>query len=107
MFVTVALCQVNTVQDGIGERLAVFLQYFSTFIAGIVMGFVRGWKLTLVTCAGMPLLAISIAGVGFVMKRMTARELRAYGVAGAIAEEVLFAVRTVVAFGGEKKETER
>lgn len=97
----------NTIQTGIGERVAVFLQYFSTFIAGVTMGFVRGWKLTLVTCAGMPLLAMSIAGVGFVMKRMTQREVRAYGVAGAVAEEVLFAIRTVVAFGGEKKEASR
>lgn len=31
----------------------------------------------------------------------------AYGAAGAIAEEVLSAIRTVIAFGGQKKEIER
>jgi len=34
-------------------------------------------------------------------------ELKAYAKAGAIAEEVLGAIRTVVAFGGQHKECER
>jgi len=34
-------------------------------------------------------------------------ELKAYAKAGAIAEEVLGAIRTVVAFGGQRKECER
>ena len=37
----------------------------------------------------------------------TSKEQKAYAQAGAIAEEVLPAVKTVVAFGGEKKEVER
>lgn len=34
-------------------------------------------------------------------------ELKAYARAGAVAEEVLGAIRTVVAFGGQEKECER
>jgi hypothetical protein len=34
-------------------------------------------------------------------------ELQAYGNAGAVAEEVLSSIRTVVAFGGQDKEVER
>ena len=37
----------------------------------------------------------------------TSKELKAYAKAGAIAEEVLGALRTVYAFGGQKKEVER
>ena len=37
----------------------------------------------------------------------TKRELDAYAKAGAVAEEVLSSIRTVVAFGGEEKESER
>ena len=37
----------------------------------------------------------------------TAREQSAYAAAGAVAEEVLSAIRTVVAFGGEGKEAVR
>ena len=35
------------------------------------------------------------------------REQTAYSAAGAVAEEVLSAIRTVVAFGGEEKEAGR
>jgi len=34
-------------------------------------------------------------------------ELQAYGTANSIAQEVLGAIRTVTAFGGQQKETER
>uniref|UniRef100_A0A670XZQ9 Bile salt export pump n=1 Tax=Pseudonaja textilis TaxID=8673 RepID=A0A670XZQ9_PSETE len=38
---------------------------------------------------------------------LTGLELKAYAKAGAIADEVLSSIRTVAAFGGEKKEVER
>ena len=37
----------------------------------------------------------------------TGKELQAYAKAGAVAEEVLGAIRTVYAFGGQKKECDR
>ena len=37
----------------------------------------------------------------------TGKELSAYAKAGAVAEEVLGAIRTVYAFGGQKKECDR
>ena len=42
-----------------------------------------------------------------IIASFTVREQRAYAAAGGIAEEVLSGIRTVVAFGGERKETER
>lgn len=39
--------------------------------------------------------------------KLTGRELKAYAKAGAVADEVLSCIRTVAAFGGEKKEVER
>lgn len=41
------------------------------------------------------------------MTTFTSREQTAYAKAGAVAEEVLSAVRTVFAFGGQKKELKR
>ena len=37
----------------------------------------------------------------------TQKELSAYAKAGAVAEEVFSSIRTVFAFGGEKKESKR
>jgi hypothetical protein len=42
-----------------------------------------------------------------VQSSLTAQELESYGDAGAVVEEVLSSVRTVVAFGGEDKEVAR
>lgn len=39
--------------------------------------------------------------------KLSKKELDAYGAAGAIAEEVLTSIRTVIAFGGQHKEISR
>lgn len=41
------------------------------------------------------------------MKKYTARETAAYNRANAIVHEVLLAIRTVTAFGGQRRELER
>jgi len=50
------ICKIN---DGIGDKFGGCLQYFSSFITGLLIGFVNGWKLTLVILAMSHLLAIS------------------------------------------------
>ncbi|XP_033762430.1 ATP-dependent translocase ABCB1-like isoform X2 [Pecten maximus] len=95
---------INKIHAGIGDKLGSFWQWFSGFLAGFAIGFYYGWKLTLVILAISPLLAAT----GFVMNKlvgtMSSLELKAYAKAGAVAEEVLSSIRTVVAFGGQKKE---
>nr|QIZ12948.1 multidrug resistance protein 1-like isoform 1 [Perinereis aibuhitensis] len=95
---------VNKIQEGIGDKLGQFFQYFSTFIGGFVVGFVYGWQLTLVILAISPLLAISGAAMAWLGSAFTSKELKAYARAGAVAEQALSSIRTVMAFGGEKKE---
>uniref|UniRef100_A0A8C9VRZ6 ATP-binding cassette, sub-family B (MDR/TAP), member 4 n=1 Tax=Scleropages formosus TaxID=113540 RepID=A0A8C9VRZ6_SCLFO len=90
------------INEGIGDKLGMLIQSLSTFITGFVIGFIMGWKLTLVILAISPVL-----GVSAVMTSFTSKEQTAYAKAGAVAEEVLSAMRTVVAFGGQKKELKR
>lgn len=42
-----------------------------------------------------------------VTTRFTSKEQKAYATAGALAEEVLSSIKTVIAFGGEYKESDR
>ena len=49
---------VNKVVEGIGDKIGNFFQWFSCFLAGIVIGFAYGWKLTLVILAFGPILVI-------------------------------------------------
>ncbi|KAG7335905.1 hypothetical protein KOW79_000598 [Hemibagrus wyckioides] len=94
---------INTVNDGLGDKICIFLQFFCRFITGLIIGFIFGWKLTLVILAVSPLLAGSAAAWSKILATLTTKELAAYAKAGAVAEEVLVAIRTVVAFSGQNK----
>uniref|UniRef100_W5N0E5 ATP-binding cassette sub-family B member 5 n=1 Tax=Lepisosteus oculatus TaxID=7918 RepID=W5N0E5_LEPOC len=98
---------INTINDGLGDKISIFLQMFCTFITGIIIGFVYGWKLTLVILAVSPLLAGSAAALSKILGTLTSKELTAYASAGAVAEEILVSIRTVVAFNGQKKAVEK
>ena len=52
----------------------------------------------------MPLMVIFGGLAALAQSKFAEKEMEAYGKAGALAEEVLSAIRTVVAFGGQKKE---
>ncbi|KAJ7322287.1 hypothetical protein JRQ81_018574 [Phrynocephalus forsythii] len=98
---------VSKINDGIGDKMAMLIEGVATFIAGFVVGFIKGWKLTLVILAISPVLGISAAAWAKVLTAYTSKELAAYAKAGSVAEEVLSAIRTVVAFGGQNKEIMR
>jgi len=98
---------INKIKSGIGDKLGTFVQFFTAFLGGFIVGFIYGWELTLVILAVSPLLAICAAAMTKLLTSMTSLELDAYAKAGAVAEEVLSAIRTVVAFGGEEKEAGR
>ncbi|XP_027205312.1 multi drug resistance 50 [Dermatophagoides pteronyssinus] len=97
----------NLVQQGMGDKVALTIMSFSTLLFSIGIAFYHGWELTLVTMSIMPVLGIAFAAIGKVQVRFAASESNAYGKAGAIAEEVINLIRTVYAFGGQKKEIER
>ncbi|XP_011684594.1 PREDICTED: multidrug resistance protein homolog 49 isoform X2 [Wasmannia auropunctata] len=94
-------------KDGIGEKLSIITYLITSFVASVVISFVYGWKLTLVMLSCTPVIIIATAVVAKVQSSLSAHELAAYGQAGNVAEEVLAAIRTVVAFNGEQKEVER
>ncbi|KAL6034359.1 hypothetical protein STEG23_030527, partial [Scotinomys teguina] len=98
---------VSKINDGIGDKIGMCFQFITTFLAAFIVGFISGWKLTLVILAVSPLIGLSSAMWAKVLTSFTNKELQAYAKAGAVAEEVLSAIRTVIAFGGQKKELER
>lgn len=49
---------INKINDAIADQVAIFLQRFTTFVCGFCVGFVKGWKLTLVIVAASPLIGL-------------------------------------------------
>ncbi|NXG79455.1 MDR1 protein, partial [Baryphthengus martii] len=101
------LDDVSKINEGIGDKIGLLVQAVTTFLTGFIVGLIRGWKLTLVILAVSPVLGLSAAIWAKVLSAFTDKEQAAYAKAGAVAEEVLAAVRTVIAFGGQEKEIKR
>uniref|UniRef100_A0AAR2L7T3 ABC-type xenobiotic transporter n=1 Tax=Pygocentrus nattereri TaxID=42514 RepID=A0AAR2L7T3_PYGNA len=95
------------INEGIGDKMGMCIQSFTTFFTGFIVGFAKGWKLTLVILSISPLLGLSAAVIWRGLSVNICFEQTAYAKAGAVAEEVLSAIRTVFAFGGQKKEIQR
>ncbi|XP_072010360.1 ATP-dependent translocase ABCB1 isoform X8 [Engystomops pustulosus] len=98
---------VQKINEGIGDKIGMLIQSLSTFVTGFIVGFIKGWKLTLVILAISPIMGVSAAVWAKLLSAFTNKELTAYAKAGAVAEEVLAAIRTVIAFGGQDKEIKR
>lgn len=96
-----------TIQGGIGDKLALGVQYAVTFIAGLGVGFATSWKLTLVIMSCVPMLIVIVAWMKNVVTHGEKAAANAYAAAGDAAVEVFSLIRTVAAYGGEKAEVKR
>ncbi|XP_037954077.1 multidrug resistance protein homolog 49-like [Teleopsis dalmanni] len=97
----------DKMREGMGEKIGIFIFLMMTFITGIITSFFYGWEMTLVVLSCSPLLIISIVMVTIIQSSLTKKEIKSYSAAGSIAEEVFSGIRTVLAFSGEQKETQR
>ncbi|CAG2178572.1 unnamed protein product, partial [Oppiella nova] len=80
---------------------------FSTVLCSLGTALYYGWELTLVILAITPALIIAFAIIAKIQAKYSTTEADSYGKAGAVAEEVLGAIRTVYAFDGQRREIER
>ncbi|XP_010559276.1 PREDICTED: ABC transporter B family member 9 [Tarenaya hassleriana] len=95
------------IQDAMGEKVGKFIQLISTFIGGFAIAFVKGWRLTVVLLACIPLLVAAGGTMALIMSKMAGRGQLAYAEAGTVVEQTVGAIRTVVAFTGEKKAADK
>ena len=98
---------ITKIKDGIGDKFGTTLQYLSTFLGGVIVAFVKGWKLTLVILSVSPVLFLTSVMFAKLAEALSSNELKSYATAGAVAEEVFTSIRTVFAFNGVKKDHKR
>jgi ABC-type multidrug transport system fused ATPase/permease subunit len=98
---------VGVMLKGIGEPFANTIQFGTQFVAGIIMGFVRGPKLAAVVCCFLPLLALCAAGMKVLLGKIQKLEADAYARAGEIATESISNIRSVASNCGEEAEVRR
>ncbi|TPP59118.1 Multidrug resistance protein 1 [Fasciola gigantica] len=97
----------DNIQLSIGLKLSEFVQNISSFVFGLFIALLCGWKLTAVALSMLPFVIIGFGSFGGLTRYFTRQESLAYAKASAIAEEVFRSIRTVYAFAGERKEARR
>ncbi|PIA60695.1 hypothetical protein AQUCO_00300305v1 [Aquilegia coerulea] len=90
------------IQDAMGEKVGKSIQLFGTFVGGFVIAFIKGWHLTLVMMASIPLLAISGGLLSFAISKASSLGQAAYSQAAVTVEQTIGSIRTVASFTGEK-----
>lgn len=95
------------IQQGIGEKVATFTTSMATLLVGFLIGYIKGWQLALVLTAFLPVIFIAGGFFVYAMQKLTAINNEAYSQSGAISEEALNAIRTIVSLGGQEKESRR
>ncbi|KAF8924692.1 Multidrug resistance protein 1 [Dissophora ornata] len=93
------------IYDGLADKVGLVLSNLTTFVAGFAIGFIKGWRLALVLCAAVPLIGVTAAFMAKYTVESASEGQGSYSKAGAVAEQAFSAIRTVVAFGGQKRET--
>nr|CAD1826415.1 unnamed protein product [Ananas comosus var. bracteatus] len=91
------------VQDAISEKVGNFIHYLSTFLAGLVVGFISAWRLALLSVAVIPGIAFAGGLYAYTLTGLTSKSRESYANAGIIAEQAIAQVRTVYSFVGESK----
>ncbi|KAG7394974.1 ABC transporter B member 10 [Phytophthora boehmeriae] len=91
------------IKDGMGQKLGDGVKYVCQFVAGYIIGFARGWDITLVMMCVMPLMTWSMAYVLKSWQVRAAHAQRMYAEAGAVAEETLSSIRTVSSLTAEHR----
>ena len=95
------------IQQGIGDKVPSFVYCLFMLLVGFAIGYIKGWQLALVLTGFVPVMAVTGAVFVFAMQKVTKVNNEAYSRAGAISEEALNAIRTIVSLGGQAKETRR
>ncbi|VDM07989.1 unnamed protein product [Wuchereria bancrofti] len=98
---------IDRIKDGIGDKVGILFSQGTAFVGGIIVAFICSWGMTLIMLAFMPILAGLMAFLTRFFSTSVRKELHAYEKAGAVAEEVIVGIRTVIALNGQKKEINR
>eukprot|EP01117_Protostelium_nocturnum_P020654 TRINITY_DN93_c0_g2_i1.p1 TRINITY_DN93_c0_g2~~TRINITY_DN93_c0_g2_i1.p1 ORF type:complete len:1261 (-),score=421.67 TRINITY_DN93_c0_g2_i1:351-4133(-) len=91
------------IQEAISEKVGSTVQYSSQFFVGLIVAFIKGWRLALVVLATIPLLAI-IGGITFTfVTKFQTKGQKAYAQAGSVAEQAFGGLRTIYSFSLQKR----
>mmetsp|Transcript_104268 Transcript_104268/g.185314 ORF Transcript_104268/g.185314 Transcript_104268/m.185314 type:complete len:1286 (-) Transcript_104268:252-4109(-) len=97
----------ETYVDAFGTKLGVSIMSASGVVIGLIVAFTLSWEVSLLMLVTFPLMGFGALIMAKAMQDMQQETQGAYAKAAEMADEVLFAIRTVVSFSGEARELTR
>ncbi|KAF7128948.1 hypothetical protein RHSIM_Rhsim10G0040700 [Rhododendron simsii] len=92
------------VQDAISEKVGNFIHHISTFVAGLVVGFVLAWRLALLSVAVIPGIALAGGLYAYILTSLTSKSRESYANASIIAEQCQEAFGQMASGGAKIKD---
>lgn len=86
------------IQDGISEKFGLLITLTAQFTAGMVVSFVEGWRLAILSFAVLPLMAITVVLMSKFMRKYIKLSQDSYADAGSVAEQTFNSIKTVFSF---------
>lgn len=90
---------VNHIQDGISEKVAVTLTALATFNSAFIICFVKYWKLTIICLSTVVAIFTTVNLGALFLVKFKKRSFEAYAVGGSVVEESLTSMTNATAFG--------
>lgn len=97
----------NKFHRGIGRKFGEGVQFFSTFVGGLIYAFYSSWRVALVIMAVLPLVSAAALGVLHVNQNVGSRASKAYSKAGSVAYSTVSAIKTVLSLNAITKMIEQ
>ena len=99
--------QLEQIELGLGDRLGQFIMMLTELIAGFVCAFIASWKLTLILLTCFPFIIVGALIMSLTLKNLIVRSRKTFEMAGGVAEELLYNIKTVTSFANFDYEINR
>ena len=97
----------NTLQGGLSEKLAIFIESTTLIIASFVVALMWSWELSLVTIAGFVATILGVGPLVRVTAKSRANLTHLEGQAASIASEGFAGIRMIMACGAQRQTVDK
>ncbi|EAR92380.2 ABC transporter family protein (macronuclear) [Tetrahymena thermophila SB210] len=95
------------IQQAIGEKLCMYIYTLSMLAGSLIISFIRGWQIALVSCIIIPIVWYTCKFLTWVSSGVVKKTSQEYQQAGGVAEQALSSIRTIKSLNGEQFEADK
>jgi ATP-binding cassette subfamily B (MDR/TAP) protein 1 len=93
---------INQIQDGISEKVALILSGLAAFVASLIISFIKSWKLTFIVLSSTIALILTFVVGAKLLIGFKSKSIETQSQLSGISEEAVASVRLTTAFGAQE-----